>query len=97
MLVAVYIVQVARLLAQDHAVKTLVHKAIVVLDQLPYQLGRHDDLNRTREGNALAKESFDWPPEYYSRTGDEPFSDKSSSASPLLLHSHLSSKVSVRP
>ena len=36
MLVAVYIVQVARLLAQDHAVETLVHKAVVVLDELPY-------------------------------------------------------------
>lgn len=42
-LVAVHIVQVARLLAQNDAVQPLVHKAIVVLDKLPYQLGRHDD------------------------------------------------------
>lgn len=55
-LVAVYIVQVARLLAQNHAVKTLVHKAVVVFDKLPYQLGRHGDLDRTGK---VAKERFD--------------------------------------
>ena len=41
MLVAMHIVQVARLLAQDHAVQALVHEAIVVLHKLPYQLRRH--------------------------------------------------------
>lgn len=36
MFVAVYVVQVARLLAQDHPVETLVHKAVVIFDELPY-------------------------------------------------------------
>ena len=41
-LVAVNVVQVTRLLAQDHTVQTLVDETIVVLDNLPHQLGRHD-------------------------------------------------------
>ena len=39
-LVAMHVVQVARLLAQDHPVQTLVNKAVVVFDNLPHQLGR---------------------------------------------------------
>lgn len=42
MFVAMYIVQVARLLAQYYAVQSLVHEAVIVLDELPYQLRRHD-------------------------------------------------------
>ena len=35
-LVVVNVVQVAGLLAKDHTVQTLVHEAVVVLDELPY-------------------------------------------------------------
>lgn len=54
-LVAVHVIQVARFLAQDNAVETLVHKTVVVLDKLPYQLGRHDKLVKTFKGSALGK------------------------------------------
>ena len=41
--VAVHVVQIAGLLAEDDTVQPLVDKAVVVLDNLPYQLGRRHD------------------------------------------------------
>ena len=62
--VVVHIVKVTRLLAEDHTVKSLVHEAVIVLDQLPHQLRRHGELKtrQPRVYNGRLGYAFSKPP-----------------------------------